>query len=32
VLEQYDIALEKDPNDMTTLYWRGLQLAMAGYL
>ena len=32
MLEQYDIALEKDPNDMTTLYWRGLQLAMAGYL
>jgi TolB-like protein len=31
-LEQYDVAIRKDPDDITTLYWRGLLLAQAGYL
>jgi len=30
-IREYDLALEKNPQDTTTLYWRGINLGMAGY-
>jgi TolB-like protein len=30
-MREYDLALEKNPQDTTTLNWRGINLGMAGY-
>ena len=31
-LREYDIAIEKDPKELTTHNWRGIMLGMAGYI